>query len=120
MTNYDVQGAIELRKKVDSITKRYNELVKEITKMTEEQDLRELKVKDLDNNILSEIHNIGTSIEEIRRFVENTEKEKDSLAKDFKNIVKKEQMMKLQRIMDKFKFEEYVSKDELRRKLGED
>ncbi|MCF7867049.1 hypothetical protein K9L67_05890 [Candidatus Woesearchaeota archaeon] len=120
MNDAEISDAKELRYKIDSVTKRYNELVKEVTRVTEEHDMRELKIKDLDSNIKSEIEKFKILFKEIKQNSEKTESQKKILSKEFKNIIKKEQMKKLERQADRFKFEEYVSKDELQRKLGND
>lgn len=112
-----VDEARDLREKIDSLTERYNELVKNIRKMGNAQIIREFDTDNLKKQIEAEISRLREIAHKLEKDIQRTEKEKRDVTSEFKTIVKKDQYKKLQNRIDRKDFENRVTKDQFVRDL---
>lgn len=117
MRTGSVNEAKELRLKIDSVTNRYNDLVNNIKRMSDEQIMREFDSDQLKKQMDSEIERLRIISHQIQIDIEKTEHEKRSITSEFKSIVKNDQFKKLENRIDRRDFENKISKDQFLREL---
>ncbi len=99
------------------IIERYNELELAFRAVERECNNRDVQASRFKEEMEAEMNSVKDMLEKIRGLIIRIEKERTSLAKEFRAIVKQDLQRRLEKRVDQLKYEEYISKDGLYRLL---
>lgn len=112
--NADVYG--DISKQVRTLINRYNMLVSETEALQKECAERDEKVEALKEEIGKKIEELKSNIEETSEGINHTDAKRKEVSKDFRSLVKKDAVARVERRIDNLKFEEMISREEFYRK----
>lgn len=113
LDNTLAEAGDSLNEQARNLVKRYNKLATDIISLEGEYDQRQEKYDKTKQEIEEETENIKNKIKELKEKIKAAEEYKKNLAKDFRYISKIDSLNKLNRRVDRLKYEEYIIRDEL-------
>lgn len=96
---------------------RHNFLVEQVTQLEQEFEDKEEKLEIFKTELTKDLEEQKQKLNKNKKIIEEIQKIKKKLSKDFKDIVKKPQLDKVTKRIHEKKYEEYIHRDELHRKL---
>ena len=100
---------------VDNIVERHNSLVTYQGDLSKNIDSRDMKLKIFKKEVENSIKQIKKDIQDVNILFDKLVEKKASVSKLFKNVVKKQQLERLESKVEEFNFENLVSVDEFER-----
>ncbi|MCC7574753.1 hypothetical protein KO361_04130 [Candidatus Woesearchaeota archaeon] len=110
----------EREKKIEQLKiliERHNFLVDQVNLLDKDFEEKEIRIKDFKKITKQDLEEQKQTINQVKELIIKTEKLKKEISKDFKEIVKKPLLDKLDKRIDNTKYEEYIYRDELDRQL---
>ncbi len=107
----------EKEEQIRVIIERYNNLELAFRDVEKACSDRNRQVQISGDLIFADMKSVREMLDRIMFLMDKLEKERVSLSKEFKKIIKIDAQKRLERRVDQLKYEEYISKDELYRLL---
>lgn len=115
VSHTNINDVLDTRESVDILLDRYKHLSIKSSLIERDTKEKETRTNDLTKDIKTELIILDNRISSLKKIVTEAELVKKAISSDFKKIAKQDSYNKLNRRVDKLKYEEFIVRDELNR-----